>query len=164
MGGMTRAVDEGMPKRLIEEASAARAAAVDRGETVIVGVNRYRLKDEPPIDILEVDNARVRAGQIDRIERTRASRDEGVARAALDALRHGAAGDANLLQMAIDCARARCTLGEISAALEDVFDRYDTVPKPVSGVYGGAYRGDVRWERAEEGVGAVGRRLGRKPR
>ena len=164
MGGMTMAVAEGMPKRRIEEASAARAARVDRGEDVIVGVNRYRLKDEPPIDFLEVDNARVRSGQIDRIERTRSGRDEAAARAALDALRAGAAGDANLLQLSVDAARARCTLGEISAAMEDVFGRYDTVPVPVSGIYGGAYSGDPRWERAGEGVDAVERRLGRKPR
>jgi methylmalonyl-CoA mutase len=164
MGGMTMAVAQGMPKRRIEEASAGRAARIDRGETVIVGVNRYRLENEPPIDILEVDNARVRSGQIDRIARTRAGRDEATARAALDALREGAAGDANLLALSVEAARARCTLGEISGALEDVFGRYDTVPEPVSGIYGGAYAGDPRWSRAEEGVLAVERRLGRKPR
>jgi methylmalonyl-CoA mutase len=164
MGGMTMAVAEGMPKRRIEEASAARAARVDRGEDVIVGVNRYRLKDEAPIDILEVDNAKVRAGQIERIERTRSSRDEAAARAALDALTQGAGSGANLLQLSVEAARARCTLGEISAALEEVFGRYDTVPVPVSGIYGGAYKGDPRWGRAEEGVEAVERRLGRKPR
>jgi methylmalonyl-CoA mutase len=164
LGGMTKAVDEGMPKRRIEEASAARAARVDRGEDVIVGVNRYRRADEPPIEILEIDNAKVRAGQIERIERTRASRDGRAAQAALDALREGARGGANLLQLSVQAARARCTLGEISAALEDVFGRYDTIPRPVSGIYGGAYAGDPRWERAGEGVDAVGRRLGRKPR
>jgi methylmalonyl-CoA mutase len=164
LGGMTRAVDEGMPKRRIEEASAARAAAVDRGETVIVGVNRYRLKDEPAIETLEIDNAKVRSGQIDRIARTRAGRSEDAAQAALDALREGARGDGNLLALSVEAARARCTLGEISAALEDVFGRYDTVPTPVSGIYGGAYSGDPRWSRAEEGVGAVERRLGRRPR
>jgi methylmalonyl-CoA mutase len=164
MGGMTMAVAEGMPKRRIEEASAARAARVDKGEDVIVGVNRYRLKDEAPIDILEVDNARVRAGQIERIDRTRRSRDEAAAQTALGALRDGARGDTNLLQLSVEAARARCTLGEISAALEDVFGRYDTVPEPVSGIYGGAHAGDPRWERAGQGVAAVGRRLGRKPR
>jgi methylmalonyl-CoA mutase len=164
LGGMTAAVAEGMPKRRIEEASAARAAQVDRGETVIVGVNRYRLADEQPIETLEIDNARVRAGQIERIERTRAGRDETAARAALDSLREGAKGDANLLALCVEAARARATLGEISLALEDVFGRYDTVPTPVSGIYGGAYAGDPRWGRAEEGVDAVGTRLGRKPR
>ncbi|HEY9553068.1 methylmalonyl-CoA mutase [Allosphingosinicella sp.] len=164
MGGMTAAVAEGMPKRRIEEASAARAARADRGEDVIVGVNRYRLKNESPLDILEVDNARVRAGQIARIEKARGSRDETAAKAAIDALREGAKGDANLLALSVEAARARCTLGEISAALEDVFGRYDTVPEPVSGIYGGAYAGDPRWGQAERGVEAVGRRLGRKPR
>ena len=164
LGGMTAAVAEGMPKRRIEEASAARAASVDQGETVIVGVNRYRLKDEAPIETLEIDNARVRAGQIDRIARVRAGRDEATVRAALDALRAGAAGDANLLALAVDAARARATLGEISSALEDVFGRYDTLPTPVKGIYGGAYQGDARWARAGEGVDAVERRLGRKPR
>jgi methylmalonyl-CoA mutase len=164
MGGMTAAVAEGMPKRRIEEASAARAARADRGEDVIVGVNRYRLKDEPPIDILEVDNAKVRAGQIARIDKVRKQRDDGAAQAALDALRDGARGNANLLQLSIEAARARATLGEISSALEDAFGRYDTLPQPVSGIYGGAYAGDARWQRAEQGVGAIERRLGRKPR
>jgi methylmalonyl-CoA mutase len=198
MGGMTKAVAEGMPKRRIEEASAARAARVDRGEDVIVGVNRYRLSEEPPIEFLEVDNARVRSGQIARIEQVRSGRDEAAARAALDALREGARtpppvrpepvegppfssaeekekaglrqaqperdGEANLLALSVEAARARCTLGEISSAMEDVFGRYDTVPEPVSGIYGGAYAGDPRWSRAGEGVEAVGRRLGRKPR
>jgi methylmalonyl-CoA mutase len=164
MGGMTVAVAEGMPKRRIEEASAARAASVDRGEAVIVGVNRYRLAEEAAIETLEIDNARVRAGQIDRIERIRAARDEAAAQRALEALRDGASAGANLLQLSVEAARARCTLGEISSALEEVFGRYDTIPVPVSGIYGGAYSGDPRWEQAGEGVEAVERRLGRKPR
>jgi len=164
LGGMTGAVAEGMPKRRIEEAAAARAAKVDRGETVIVGVNRYRLAEEAELDILEVDNARVRAGQIAGLERVRASRDATAAEVALDALRDGARGDANLLELAVTAARARCTLGEISSALEDAFGRYGTTPEPVSGIYGGAYAGDPAWTRAEEGVAAIGRRLGRKPR
>jgi len=207
LGGMTAAVAQGMPKRRIEEAAAARAARVDRGETVIVGVNRYRPEDAHPIDFLEIDNARVRADQIARIEKVRAARDEEAARSALDALREGARQDpprdgegdrspqasgggggvpgtepppsaaaaaatspsrgglrANLLVLAVECARARCTLGEISSALEEVFGRYGTTPEPVRGIYGGAYAGDPRWARAEEGVGAIRRRLGRKPR
>jgi len=164
LGGMTAAVREGMPKRRIEEASAERAAKVDRGETVIVGVNRYRLQDEAPIDILEVDNDKVRTGQIARIEKVRSGRDEAKCSAALDALRNGAEGDANLLALAVDAARARATLGEISAALEAVWGRYDTVPTPVRGIYGAAYEGDPRWQQTEAGVGAVERRLGRKPR
>jgi methylmalonyl-CoA mutase len=164
LGGMTAAVREGMPKRRIEEAAAARAARVDRGEDVIVGVNRYRLDNEAELDILQIDNDRVRTGQIARIEKVRAQRDERRCRAALDALRDGAGGDANLLVLAVDAARARATLGEISYALEEVWGRYDTVPEPVRGIYGAAYEGDARWGQAEQGVEAIGRRLGRKPR
>ena len=164
LGGMTEAVAQGMPKRLIEEASAARAARADRGEDVVVGVNRYRLEEEHELDILQIDNAKVRTGQIARIGQVRAERDEEAARAALDALREGAKGEANLLALSVDAARARCTLGEISQALEDVFGRYGTTPEPVAGIYGDAWRDDPRWARAEDGVGAIGRRLGRKPR
>ncbi|HEX6376402.1 MAG TPA: methylmalonyl-CoA mutase [Allosphingosinicella sp.] len=164
LGGMTAAVAEGMPKRRIEEAAAARAARADRGEDVIVGVNRYRLEDEAHLDILQIDNDKVRAGQIARIEQVRSSRNEAAAEAALDALREGAKGDANLLQLAVEAARARATLGEISQGLEDAFGRYGTTPEPVKGIYGGAYEGDPRWARAGAGVAAIERRLGRKPR
>ncbi|HEY0011598.1 MAG TPA: methylmalonyl-CoA mutase [Allosphingosinicella sp.] len=204
VGGMTAAVAEGMPKRRIEQASAERAAKVDRGETVIVGVNRYRPADDAPIETLEIDNAKVRAGQVDRLERLRRERDEGAVRAALEALTAaatysarpepveglpsssgtegeekaglrqaqpervedgGAAPEAaNLLALAVEAARARATLGEISAALEEAWGRYDTVPEPVRGIYGGAYEGDPRWTRAQDGVDAIERRLGRRPR
>jgi methylmalonyl-CoA mutase len=162
-GGMTKAVAEGLPKHRIEEAAAARAAKVDTSETVIVGVNRYRLAEEEEHDILEVDNARVRAGQIARIEKVRAGRDEAKARAALDTLEAGARGDANLLALSVEAARARCTLGEISDALERAFGRYGTTPEPVRGIYGPARR-DGRWKAAEEGTKSVAERLGRKPR
>src|SRR4051812_33348135 len=162
-GGMTKAVAEGLPKHRIEEAAAARAAKVDTGETVIVGVNRYRLAEEEEHDILEVDNARVRAGQIARIEKVRAGRDEAKARAALDALEAGARGQENLLALSVDAARARCTLGEISDALERAFGRYGTTPEPVRGIYGKA-RNDARWKAAEEATQSVAERLGRKPR
>jgi len=162
-GGMTKAVAEGLPKHRIEEAAAARAAKVDTGETVIVGVNRYRLAEEEEHDILEVDNAKVRAGQIARIEKVRAGRDEAKACAALDALEEGARGDANLLALSVEAARARCTLGEISDALERAFGRYATKPEPVRGIYGKA-RSDGRWKAAEEGTHSVAERLGRKPR
>ena len=132
---------------------------------MIVGVNRYRKDEEDHLDILEVDNAKVRAGQIARLEKTRAGRDEATAEAALDALRDGAKGDANLLALSVEAARARCTLGEISLALEDVFGRYGTVPTPVRGHLRRRLGRTIRaWARAEDGVGAVGRRLGRKPR
>ncbi len=163
-GGMTKAVAEGLPKRHIEEAAAGKAAAIDRGEQVIVGVNKYRLPEEDAMDTLDIDNARVRRDQIRRIERTRNERDADAAKQALDTLRGGAKGDANLLALCVEAARARCTLGEMSSAMEDVFGRFDTVPTPVSGIYGGAYKDDPRWLRAGDGVDAVERRLGRKPR
>jgi methylmalonyl-CoA mutase len=162
-GGMTKAVAEGLPKHRIEEAAAARAAKVDTGETVIVGVNRYQPESEHEHDILEVDNARVRAGQIARIETVRARRDEAKVRVALDALEQGARGDANLLALSVEAARARATLGEISDALERAFGRYGTKPEPVRGIYGKA-RNDGRWRAAEDGTRTVAERLGRKPR
>ena len=163
-GGMAKAVAAGWPKAMIEEASAARAARVDRGEDVIVGVNRYRKADEDPIEILDVDNVAVREAQVRRIAAVKAARDEAACQAALDALREGARGDGNLLALAVEAARARATLGEISSAMEDVFGRYDTQPTPVSGIYGGAYADDARWDRLTDGVEATERRLGRKPR
>ncbi|HKC03177.1 MAG TPA: methylmalonyl-CoA mutase family protein, partial [Sphingomicrobium sp.] len=189
-GGMTKAVAEGLPKHRIEEAAAARAAKVDTGETVIVGVNRYRLAEEEEHDFLEVDNAKVRAGQIARIEKVRAGRDEARVRAALDKLTETAKqpvraepvealslplneegnaalrqaqGERNLLALSVDAARARATLGEISDALERAFGRYGTVPEPVRGIYGKARR-DPRWKAAERATALVASRLGRKPR
>jgi len=161
-GGMTKAVAEGLPKQRIEEAAAARAAKVDVGETVIVGVNRYKLPEEAHLDILEVDNARVRAGQIARLEVMRAGRDAGAVQAALDALEAGARADHNLLELAVQAARVRCSLGEISDALERAFGRYATSPTPVSGIYG--KRDDERWRGAVAGTEAVASRLGRKPK
>jgi methylmalonyl-CoA mutase len=163
-GGMAKAVAAGWPKAMIEEAAAARQARVDRAEDVIVGVNKYRLPNEDPIDTLEVDNAKVRRGQIERIERVRATRDEAACRAALGALREGTKGDGNLLALAVEAARARATLGEISAAMEDVFGRYGTQPTPVKGVYAAPYAEDARWRQVVEGVQAVERRMGRKPK
>jgi methylmalonyl-CoA mutase len=162
-GGMTKAVTEGLPKHRIEEAAAARAAKVDTGETVIVGVNRYRLAQEEEHEFLEVDNARVRASQIARIEKVRVGRVEDEARSALDALEKGARGKDNLLRLSVEAARVRCTLGEISDALERAFGRYGTKPEPVRGIYGTA-RKDARWKMAEEGTRSVAARLGRKPR
>jgi methylmalonyl-CoA mutase len=161
-GGMTKAVADGLPKRRIEEAAAARQASVDTGETVIVGVNRYRLEQEADLDILEVDNAKVRAGQIERLDRLRAGRDEAAVGAALAALEAGARSSENLLALAVTAARARATLGEISDALERAFGRYATTPTPVSGIYG--QRADIRWEEAKQGTAAVTSRLGRRPR
>ncbi len=163
-GGMARAVAAGWPKAMIEEAAAARQARVDRGEDVIVGVNKYRREGEDAIDTLDIDNHAVRDAQVARIARVKAARDEGACRAALDALREGARGTGHLLALAVDAARARATLGEISSAMEDVFGRYGTKPTPVSGIYGGAYDGDAAWARLTDGVAATERRLGRAPR
>jgi methylmalonyl-CoA mutase len=163
-GGMAKAVAAGWPKAMIEEAAAATAARIDRGEQVIVGVNKYRKAEEEPIDILDVDNHAVREAQIARIRRVKASRDEAACQAALFALRDGARGSDNLLALAVEAARARATLGEISAAMEAGFGRYATKPTPVQGVYGGAYQDDLVWARLKDGVNATERRLGRKPR
>ena len=163
-GGMAKAVAAGWPKAMIEEAAAARQARVDRGEDVIVGVNKYRLATEDALETLDIDNAKVREGQVARINAVKASRDESACQAALDALREGARGSGNLLALAVDAARARATLGEISSAMEDVFGRYGTVPTPVKGVYSAPYEGDARWQQVLDGVQAVERRLGRKPK
>lgn len=162
-GGMTKAVAEGLPKQRIEEAAAARAAKVDTGDTVIVGVNRYRLAEEAEMDILEVDNAKVRAGQIARLEAMRATRDEAKVRAALDALEAGARSNGNLLELSVEAARVRSSLGEISDALERAFGRYETSPHPVSGIYGKT-RDDARWAEAIAGTVAVAARMGRAPK
>jgi methylmalonyl-CoA mutase len=161
-GGMTKAVAEGLPKARIEEAAAERAARVDTGETVIVGVNRYRLSKEEHLDILEVDNAKVRAGQIERLAKMRAGRDDAKVKQVLGALEEGARSGGNLLELSVEAARARASLGEISDALERAFGRYHTTPEPVSGVYG--RRSDERWKAALSGTRAVADRMGRKPR
>jgi methylmalonyl-CoA mutase len=164
LGGMTKAVASGMPKRLIEEAAAARQARVDKGEDVIVGVNKYKLATEEQLDTLEVDNDFVRQGQIARLAATRAARDEAACQAALMALTEGAKGSTNLLALAVDAARARATLGEISDAMEAVFGRYATTPVPVQGIYGSAHEFDTRWAQVLDGVASVERRLGRNPK
>ncbi|HEY1146712.1 MAG TPA: methylmalonyl-CoA mutase [Allosphingosinicella sp.] len=167
-GGMAKAVAAGWPKAMIEEAAAARQARVDRGEDVIVGVNRYRLANEELLETLEVDNAKVREGQIARIARVKAERDAAACEAALQALRDGAARpagpDNNLLALAVEAARARATLGEISSAMEESFARHATVPTPEKGIYAAPYEGDSRWQQVVNGVEAVERRLGRKPK
>ena len=163
-GGMTIAVASGYPKLQIEEAAAAKQSAVDRGETVVVGVNKYQPATDDAIDILDVDSESVRDGQIALLAHVRATRDTARAEAALDALRAGAAGDANLLALAVDAARARCTLGEISSAMEDVFGRHVAVVRMVSGVYGAAYGGDPGFARVQAGIAAFVTRKDRRPR
>lgn len=164
LGGMTQAVASGMPKARIEAAAAAKQASVDKGDTVIVGVNKYRLDKEDPIDTLDIDNHAVRASQVARLEQVRSQRDQAACTAALKALAEGARADGNLLALAVEAARHDATLGEISAAMEDVFGRYETVPTPVKGVYASAYEGDARYEQVVAGVQAVARRLDHTPR
>lgn len=143
LGGMTKAVADGLPKRLIEEAAARRQAAVDKGEEVIVGVNRYRLDNEQPIDILEIDNSAVRKAQIRRIEETKRRRDGGAVRQALAALAEIAqSGKGNLLEAAIAAARARATVGEISDAMRTAFGDHAAIPEVIKGVYGEAYENE----------------------
>ena len=164
LGGMTRAVESGMPKLKIEEAAAAKQSAIDRGETVVVGVNKYAPATDDAIDIMDVDSDAVRQGQIERLADLRARRDAAAAEAALEALRTGAAGDANLLALAVEAARARCTLGEISSAMEDVFGRHAAVVRMVRGVYAEAWAGDPGYARVQAGIAAFEARKGRKPR
>jgi methylmalonyl-CoA mutase len=163
-GGMAKAVAAGWPKAMIEEAAAGRQARVDKGDDVIVGVNKYRLATEDHLDTLDIDNAKVREGQVARLKQTRAARDEGKCRAALAAITEGARGNGNLLELAVEAARHRATLGEISDAMEAVFGRYGTQPVPVKGIYGAAYQGDSRYQQVLDGVSSVARRLGRQPR
>jgi methylmalonyl-CoA mutase len=164
LGGMTRAVESGMPKLRIEESAARRQAGVDRGELTVVGVNRYVPADAEHVDILAIDNTSVRAQQIARLRRVRAERDEDACRAALDALTAGASGDGNLLALAIVAARARATVGEISDAMEAVFGRHRAEVRSISGVYGAAYEGDEDFAAVQAAVGAFAAEEGRRPR
>ena len=165
MGGMTKAVEAGMPKLRIEEASARRQARVDRGEEVIVGVNKYKPETVEKVDILDIDNTAVREQQVARLKRVRASRDEAACRKALDALTSAAkSGQGNLLELAVAATRARATVGEISDALEKVFTRHRAVIRSVSGVYGSAYDGDEGFQRIQREVNAFAQEDGRRPR
>jgi methylmalonyl-CoA mutase len=165
MGGMTRAVETGMPKMRIEEASALRQARIDRGEEVIVGVNRYQLEQEPPVDILDIDNTAVREAQINRLKKVRDSRDDAACMEALDALTRAASEEnGNLLALSVDAARARATVGEISDALEKVYSRHRAVTHSISGVYGSAYENDDDYASIQKAVQDFARVEGRRPR
>lgn len=164
MGGMTKAVESGMPKLRIEEAAALRQARVDRGEETIVGVNKYRPAKEETIEILDVDNAKVRDQQIARLKAVRAKRNDARVKATLDALTQGAAGNANLLTLCVDAARARATVGEISDAMEKVFTRHVATVRSIAGVYGGAYAGDQGFEKIRGEIEQCARDEGRRPR
>ncbi|MDP2062575.1 MAG: methylmalonyl-CoA mutase [Phaeovulum sp.] len=164
MGGMTKAVATGMPKLRIEESAARRQAMIDRGEEVIVGVNKYRLAQEDPIEILDIDNVAVRESQIARLAKMRASRDEAAAQASLAELTRRAGEGGNLLEAAIAAARARASVGEISMAMEKVFGRHRAEVKTLAGVYGAAYEGDAAFAAIQADVEAFAAEEGRRPR
>ena len=164
MGGMTKAVASGMPKLRIEESAAKRQAAIDRGDEVIVGVNKYRLAREDAIDLLDIDNVAVRDTQIARLKAIRASRDETTCKAALEAITAAAASNGNLLAAAVTAARARATVGEISLAMEAVFGRHRAEVKTLAGVYGAAYAGDAGYAAIQKDVEAFAVEEGRRPR
>ena len=164
MGGMTKAVASGMPKLRIEESAAKRQAAIDRGDEVIVGVNKYKLAKQDPIDILDIDNMKVRDAQIARLKATRAARDEAQVKAALAELTARAEKGGNLLAAAVDAARARASVGEISDAMEKVFGRHRAEVKTLAGVYGAAYEGDAGFEAIQKDVETFAEEEGRRPR
>ena len=164
LGGMTKAVESGMPKLRIEESAARRQAAIDRGEETIVGVNKYRTTDATTVDVRAIDNTEVRRQQIARLETLRATRDTARVEVALDALTKGAAGDANLLELAVEASRARATVGEISDALERVFTRHRAVIRSIAGVYSSAYEGSDELERVRSAVETFAKAEGRRPR
>jgi methylmalonyl-CoA mutase len=164
LGGMTKAVESGMPKLRIEEAAARRQARIDRGEEVVVGVNKYQPKGNDEVEIRAVDNTVVREQQINRLRKLRDARDENRVRETLQRLTEGAAADANLLALSIDAVRARATVGEISDALEKVFSRHRATIRSISGVYGSAYQGDQGYERIRREIEAFAKVEGRRPR
>ncbi len=165
LGGMTRAVVAGMPKLRIEECAARRQARIDRGDDVIVGVNKYRLASEDEIDVLDIDNAAVRASQVERLVKLRAKRDAGAVERTLARLQEVArSGKGNLIEAGVAAARARATVGEISAALEQVFTRYRADVRSVSGVYRAVYEGDPEFDGVRREVEAFAKAEGRRPR
>ena len=164
MGGMTKAVASGMPKLRIEEAAAQRQANIDRGEQVIVGVNKYRLDQEDEIDIRDIDNAAVREAQVERLNAIRKSRDNARCAQALEELSRRAEEGGNLLEAAVEAARARATVGEISMAMEKVFGRHRAEVKTLAGVYGKAYEGDTEFGKIQHSVEEFAKEEGRRPR
>ena len=164
MGGMTRAIEAGMPKLRIEESAARRQARVDRGEETVVGVNRYRADAPDEVDVRDIDDGAVREAQIERLKAVRAGRDATACRVALEALKEGARGDGDLLELAVEAARARATVGEISDALEAVFTRHRAAPRSISGVYGAARQEDEDFRAVRARVEAFAAAEGRRPR
>ena len=164
MGGMTKAVAAGMPKLRIEETAAKRQADIDRGDQVIVGVNKYRLTQEDELDIRDIDNDAVRAAQVKRLENIKKERDEKKCSAALLNLEKAAEGGDNLLEAAVEASRARATVGEISMAMEKVFGRHRAEVKTLAGVYGAAYEGDEDFIAIQPELEKFTKDEGRRPR
>ena len=165
LGGMAKAIESGLPKLRIEEAAAKKQARIDRGEDVIVGVNKFQIAEQDAVDILEIDNEQVRESQLARLASIRASRNEDSVTAALKALSAAAeSGSGNLLALAIEATRSRATVGEISDALEVVYGRFVAHAQTVSGVYGAAYAEDANWEGISMDIDAFVERHGRRPR
>ena len=164
MGGMTKAVASGLPKLRIEETAARRQADIDRGDQVIVGVNKYRLPEEDPIDILDIDNEAVREAQVTRLKQIREARDEAACDAALAELERRAQAGGNLLEVAVESARARASVGEISMAMEKIFGRHRAEVKTLAGVYGKAYENDEGFAAIQRDIEAFAEEEGRRPR
>ncbi len=164
-GGMAKAIEAGLPKLRIEESAAKKQARIDRGEDVIVGVNKHVLEKEDDLDILNVDNVRVRDSQIAGLKRLRAKRDNDAVKAALSAITEAArTGQGNLLDLSVKAARVRATVGEISDAMEEIFDRYNAQARTISGVYGASYEDDADWQAIKSDIEAFQNENGRRPR
>lgn len=164
-GGMAKAIEQGLPKLRIEESAAKKQARIDRGEDVIVGVNKYQLEKEEELDILEVDNVAVRESQIARLKEIRNTRDNTAVEAALaDITKAAASGEGNLLDLAVKAARLRATVGEISDAMEKEFGRYQAEAKTISGVYGAPYEDDADWQAIKADIESFEGQHGRRPR
>ena len=165
MGGMTKAIEAGMPKLRIEEAAAQRQSRVDRGEDIIVGVNRYERPDEPELDLREIDNSAVRESQVARLHKIRSERDSAKVEERLKALTDaGRSGEGNLLELAVEAARVRATVGEISEALEKEWGRYQAEIKSISGVYGSSFMDDPEWKAMQDEIDRFVTAQGRRPR
>mgnify|MGYP000134773025 CR=1 FL=1 len=165
LGGMTKAIEAGIPKLRIEEAAARKQARIDSGQDIIVGVNKYRLDKEDPLHILDVDNQMVRKQQLEQLDQIKATRDQGKVQESLKKLIHCAqTGQGNLLELAVDAARNRTTLGEISDALETVFGRYKAQIKSFSGVYSKEIKDDKSFEKAKQLADEFAKQEGRRPR
>jgi methylmalonyl-CoA mutase len=165
MGGMTKAVESGWAKMQVETCAADKQARIDSGKDVIVGVNKYKLAKEDPIEILDIDNHAVREAQIARLKQIRATRDSAAVTAALDALTKAAeSGEGNLLDLTVQAIRLRATVGEVSDALEKVFGRFRANNQTISGVYGGVVEGMESWEQIKADVAKFAEEEGRRPR